>query len=301
LLNDPTLTIMMTSIRSTTLSARWRLIYAVTALAMAAATLTGCSSHDSHGGAAHDSHGAASDTLLVGSDLTYPPYAYFQGKTPSGFDPEIMEKLGQQMGMKVRFVDTRFEQLIPSLNAGKFDVIASALYITAERAKKVDYVPYFSTGSSILVRKGTAAVKNVTDMCGLRVAVIQGGVPAGQLPEESKKCTANDKGAIDIRPFPTDPEGTQALMSGQVDAQVSDAAVAAKVSEKTNGAVQVSSTELLHPIPVGLGVKKGNNELKTKIEDGLAALKKSGAYQDLLSEYNLEPPDEAQVSKILGK
>lgn len=283
----------MTPTRGTTPSARRRVVSAAIALSLAAASLIGCSSQDSPG--------AASGTLRVGSDLTYPPYAYFEGNTPAGFDPEIMGKLGEAMGVKVTFSDTRFEQLIPGVNAGKFDVIASALYITAERAKAVDYVPYFSTGSSILVRKGTTPVKGVTGLCGLRVAVIKGGVPSQKLADESKKCTGNGQGAIDTRPFPTDPEGTQALMSAQVDAQISDAAVAAKVAQKTNGAVEVSSTDLLYPIPVGLAVKKGNDALKTKIENGLAALEKSNAYHDLLTEYHLEPPNEAQVSEILGK
>lgn len=282
-----------------TLTNRARLTTAVAAFAVAATSLAGCSS----GGASTHSAtpgGAANVALQVGSDLTYPPYAYFEGQTPAGFDPDIMNKLGEEMHRPIKFVDTRFEQLITGVNAGKFDVIASALYITAERAKQVSYIPYFSTGSSILVRKGTKAVNDVVSMCGLRVAVIKGGVPSEELAKESKKCVASGHGAIDARPFPTDPEGTQALVSGQVDAQVSDAAVAKKVAEKTGGKVEVSSTDLLYPIPVGLAVKKGNEQLKKQIEDGLAALKASGAYDKLLHEYNLEPPNDAQVSKILG-
>ncbi|MBT2520167.1 transporter substrate-binding domain-containing protein [Arthrobacter sp. ISL-28] len=98
-----------------------------------------------------------------------------------------------------------------------------------------------------------------------------------------------------------DPEATQALVSGQVDAQISDAAVAGRVSESTQGAVKVTSTKLLYPIPVGLAVTKGNTELKGKLEQGLKDLKEDGTYQKLLSTYNLEEPDESQVSEILGK
>ena len=46
--------------------------------------------------------------LSVGSDLTYPPYTYLDQKQPAGFDPEFIQLLGQQLGMKPRFLDTRF-------------------------------------------------------------------------------------------------------------------------------------------------------------------------------------------------
>lgn len=247
------------------------------------------------------SNGPADQALVVGSDLTYPPYAYFDGSTPAGFDPDITKALADKLHMKVDYKDTRFEQLIPGLKSQNFDVIASALYITAERAKEVDYIPYFSTGSSILAKASGEKLADVGDLCGKKVAVIKGGVPSKNLEVESGKCVAAGHEAIDARAFTTDPEATQALVSGQVDAQISDAAVAARVSESTQGAVKITSTKLLYPIPVGLAVVKGNTALKGKLEQGLKDLKGDGTYEKLLSKYNLQAPDESQISEILGK
>ena len=98
---------------------------AVVGAATAAMLLTGCGSDAE----------ASADALVVGTDLTYPPYAYFDGKTPAGFDPDITAALAAELGVEADYTDTRFEQLIPGLKAGQFDVIASALYITAERAR----------------------------------------------------------------------------------------------------------------------------------------------------------------------
>jgi len=55
--------------------------------------------------------------------------------------------LSHEIDMTRSFIDTRFEQLITSLRSGHFDVVASALYITPERAKLVDYIAYFTTGT----------------------------------------------------------------------------------------------------------------------------------------------------------
>lgn len=239
--------------------------------------------------------------LVVGSDLTYPPYASLDGEEPVGFDPEIVRALGEQMGEQVEIADTRFEQLIPSLGSGRIDLIASALYITKERAAEVDYIPYFSTGNSIVVRSGSEPIADAAGLCGLRVAVIKGGDIVNRLRDEaSDDCEAQGEPPVDVREFTTDPEGTQALISGQVEAQLTDAAVASTLSENTDGEVEISSDELLYPIPVGLAVKKGNSDLRDRIETALDELKDDGTYNELLEEYNLAPVDEADVKSILG-
>jgi ABC-type amino acid transport substrate-binding protein len=238
--------------------------------------------------------------LHVGADLTYPPYDYQQSGTPAGFDPELMREVASQLHQKVVFQDTRFEQLIPSLDSGQFGVIASALYITAKRATQVDYIPYLETGNSILVRAGTPATAvGVSYLCGKTVGVIAGGAVVQSLDSEAKGACKGAK-PIHVHEFPTDPEATQALLSQQVDAQLTDAAVAKAAVDKLGGKIKIASTELVYPIPVGLAVKKGNNALAQQLKKGLNELRASGKYQALLGRYNLRPPDMAQVAKVLG-
>ncbi len=239
--------------------------------------------------------------LTVGSDLTYPPYAFFDGETPAGFDPDITAALATEMGLTASYEDTRFEQLIAGIKSDRFDVIASALYITQERAAEVDYVPYFSTGNSIVVAAGASPLTDAMALCGQSVAVIKGGDIVQRLREDaSADCIAVGEEAVDVREFTTDPEGTTALISGQVDAQLTDAGVASTLESATDNAVEISSTELLYPIPVGLAVKKGNTEMVTKLTAALDALKANGIYEELLAKYNLAEPDAAQVAEILG-
>lgn len=248
--------------------------------------------------------GASDETgsLIIGSDLTYPPYAYLDGDEPAGFDPAIMRALAAEMDQTPEFRDTRFEQLIPSLDAGHIAVIASALYITADRAEEVDFIPYFSTGNSIVVAEGSDPITDAGGLCGLTVAVIKGGDVVTRLRDEaSGECTDAGRPPIDVREFGTDPEGTQALLSGQVDAQVTDAAVAATLADREGPDVEITSTELLYPIPVGLAVRKGDDELRQRLKDALNILQEDGTYDELLAEYNLAPVDEDQVRQILGE
>jgi ABC-type amino acid transport substrate-binding protein len=266
---------------------------AALATAGAMLVLAACSGS---GTAASNSDGTlTSGTLTVGSDLTYPPYAYLNGTTPAGFDPDVTRALAKQAGLKVTFVDTRFEQLIAGLGADRFDVIASDLYVTDERAKQVDFIPYFTTGNSLLAATGGSfEPKTTAELCGKAVAVIKGGEIVQKLRgEASDACTAKGAKAIDVREFTTDPEATQALLSGQVDAQLTDAAVAKAIVAKTNGRLTITSSAIIYPVTAGLAVKKGNAKLKATLTKALAALKKSGAYAKLLSEYNLSEAEES--------
>jgi ABC-type amino acid transport substrate-binding protein len=244
---------------------------------------------------------ADDDTIVVGADLTAPPYASLDGNTPIGFDPEMVKALASEMDSSVTIKDIRFEQLIPSLNSGQIDLIASDLYITAERAKVVDYVPYFSTGNSIMVRSDADPITDLEGLCGKRVAVIKGGEVVTRLRDDaSADCEKAGRQPIDVREFASDPEATQALVSSQVDAHVTDAAICSAIEDKLDGKVVVTSTDLLFPVPVGLAVKKGNDELENSLVDALHELAKSGAYDDLLDKYNLQPADDQQVASILG-
>ena len=265
----------------------------VPALAVAGVLLTvaGCSGASST--AAADSAGTGSaGSLAVGSDLTYPPYAYLNGKKPAGFDPEIARALAGAAGLKATFVDTRFEQLIAGLGTGHFDVIASDLYITDARKKQVDFIPYFTTGNSIVVKSSHGGKPTTAaDLCGKSVAVIKGGEIVQKLRgEASTACTAAGKKAIDVHEFTSDPEGTQALLSGQVDAQVTDSAVAKAAMDKTDGKLAVTSTAPLYPVTSGLAVKKGNSALLKTLTKALDKLKSDGTYDELLKKYNLTQP-----------
>jgi ABC-type amino acid transport substrate-binding protein len=274
----------------------------ISAVTATGALLASCGSGSGSEGTSESGGESAGEALLVGSDLTYPPYAYFEGDTPAGFDPDITAAMAEEMGVSVEYKDTRFEQLIPGLQSGQFDVIASALYITSERAQEVDFIPYFSTGNSILVREGEEPLETAADLCGKAVSVIKGGDIVQRLREDaSTECTEAGEEPIDVREFTTDPEATQAMISGQVDAQLTDAGVASTLGDNADVAVEISSTELLYPIPVGLGVEKGNTELVEKLETALQALKDNGTYEELLQQYNLSAPDGAQVEEILAE
>ena len=241
--------------------------------------------------------------LSIGSDLTYPPYTYLEHGKPAGFDPAFMALLGSHLKLQPQFVDTRFANLVMGVNARRFDLVASALYVTPERAAQVDFLPYLKSGASLMVRSDDSfRPQQPQDLCGKRVASIKGGSWIPKLAILSKDyCQANGQAPIDSREFPTSPEAAQALLAKAVDVQFEDAAVARITTDKLKGRVTISSSTLIYPVVIGLAVRKGNEALLAELRQGFSAMKQTGEYQALLTQYNLGEPSAHDIAQALGQ
>jgi len=93
--------------------------------------------------------------IIVGSDTAYPPFEFVEGGETVGFDVDVMNAIGEKLGLEVEFLSYRFDALITDLQAGtSFDMVASAMTITEERAQAVDFSdPYINSNQSLAVRK----------------------------------------------------------------------------------------------------------------------------------------------------
>lgn len=239
-------------------------------------------------------------TLSIGIDLTYPPYDYMDGGNPAGFDVEVVQAIAERMKLKTKFLDTRFENLILGVRGSQFDVIASMLYVKPDRAKQIEFIPYVKTGVSIAATaKSGLSFATFKDLCGHVVGSIKG---AAWLEEIAKlnKTDCKDK-QIDSREFPTSPEATQALLSGNIDAQIDDSAFLAVAAKKVSGRVKITSAEQLYPVVVGLGVRKDNSLLADEIRKALKELKADGSYDALLKAYNVAKPSDEEFKAAIGE
>ncbi|MFZ4834467.1 ABC transporter substrate-binding protein [Rouxiella sp. Mn2063] len=242
------------------------------------------------------------ETLTIGSDLTYPPYNYtVQGK-PAGFDAEFMQLLAAQLKLKPQVIDTRFASLILGIKMHKFDVVASTLYVTPERAQQVNFIPYMKTGGAFLVKADSKfAPQKPEDLCGKKVSSIKGGAWIPRLAKVSTDyCLPKGLGAISVREFPTSPEATQAVLSDAVDVQYEDAAVAKDAQSKTGNRLKITSTNVIYPVVVGMAFDKDSTALQASVQGALNKIEQNGSYAKLLSKYNVQQPDATEVQKALA-
>ncbi|HFK3630523.1 TPA: ABC transporter substrate-binding protein [Klebsiella pneumoniae] len=229
----------------------------------------------------------------VGMEVTYPPFeSYDSNNNIVGLDPEFTALIAQHLQAKPQLIDTKFTSLILGIGK-KYDAVISGMYVTPERQKQADAIPYALSGASIIALKGGAVQPKTEDeLCGVKVGLQAGTTWVTSLKKHSDEwCLKNGKPAITIQEFPTAPEASQALLSKNIGAQLEIAPAAQIIVDKSRGRLAISSTRLVYPLPLGIYVAKGNTELAEAIKATLATLKANGQYAALIKKYNLESID----------
>jgi len=241
------------------------------------------------------------DTLTIGSDLTYPPFAYMQDGKPAGFDVEFMQILSKYLQLPPQFKDTRFANLITGARAGHFDVIASTLYITPERQAVLNFIPYVKVGNALLVSKDSAyRPASEKDLCGKKVGSIKGASWVPKLQALSQNwCAPNQLKPIETREFDTDAQATQALRSGAIDVECMDHLVAAELLKKFPDDYVVTSRELIYPEIAGIAAPRQNKALFQAMHAAFAQMRASGDYAALVQKYGVTPVADADVQQIV--
>lgn len=258
---------------------------------LAVGLIAGCSSPAPSTDTASDVGTLTPGELSVGLTLAYAPYSYVQDGKKAGFDVEALELVAKELDVDLKLTDRDFAQAVLDVTNKKFDV-TPGLYMTAERAKTLDFVPYFSAGTDIVSTEDGPRPQSAEDLCGLKVSSIKGGAVVEKIRTETNAtCEDTGKMEVDLREYPSDPEATQALVSGGVDVQLTESIIAKEVLEKTGGSLVVTNKEQLFPVQVGWGMAKGNPELQKSLTEALERAVDSGEYGKLLDRYGLSTYD----------
>ncbi|MCH7836157.1 MAG: ABC transporter substrate-binding protein [Chloroflexi bacterium] len=226
--------------------------------------------------------------LSVGSEIAYAPFEFFLEGTeiPDGLDIDLAEAIAGALGVEVEFINTGFDGLIPALQTAEFDILVSAMTIRPEREEQIDFVPYITVGTGILVPVGNPDnIQGLDDLCGRTVAVQLATIQVTFLEDLNQDGCADNN--IDIVTFDSNPLAVEDLRTGGSDANFSDFPVAFTDAEESDGALEVVPTQI-DPEPYGIGVAKESTELNDIIADALQAIMDSGEYNDILALWQLE-------------
>lgn len=241
----------------------------------------------------------------IGSDMTYYPYEYIKDNQFKGFDVQFMKAVAQYMNRKPKFMDTRFTNLIIGLRSGKYDIMSSSLYITSKRLQAIDMIPYLKGGQSIVMLKGgETPLTDMKMLCGKKVATMQGSYAVKQMNIANTtvcKSASGSANQIQIQEYPSNPEATRALFSHAADAQLTDAALAKGLIQRMGDKLEVSSTSLLSPVLIGIGVRKGDSEVKDALVSAINAFEKTPEYDKLLAQYGFTRLTQQDIDTLMPK
>ena len=236
--------------------------------------------------------GLAGKTLKVGLDPTLPPIMYRDPNNPSkiiGQDPDMIDAAMKCLGLKYELVGLDFGTLIPTLQAGQIQLVWSNIYYTPVRAQAADFVIYATTGTAGIVKKGNPKkIKSVDDTCGTRAAPILGTVEDQGFKDQSAKCVAAGKPAIEITPYPNAPATSRAIENDRADVSMYDLVLVDQVV-KANPDKFEKAYSFRTNIKIGVAVKKGNEELVSAVKEAIQALQDNGTQKALLQKNGMDP------------
>ncbi|MBP0594321.1 ABC transporter substrate-binding protein [Paraburkholderia sp. LEh10] len=232
-------------------------------------------------------HAQSSDTLRFGIEAAYPP---FESKTASGqlegFDVDVGNAVCAKMKVKCVWVENAFDGLIPALQARKFDVINSAMNITAKRKESIAFTPPIYVVPIVMVAKhGSGLLPDVKSLQGKRVGVLQGSSQEDFL----KKHWAN--AGVQVVSYQDQDQVYADLVAGRLDAAVQEAQTAQDgfLSKQAGAGYEIVGEPLKDPSTLGegtgFGLRKSDKALQAKVDAALAELKKDGTLTALSQKY----------------
>ncbi|HIJ88824.1 MAG TPA: transporter substrate-binding domain-containing protein [Desulfuromonadales bacterium] len=224
--------------------------------------------------------------LIVGMELAYPPFEMTDtaGK-PSGVSVDIATELAKSLGRPVVIQNTAFDGLIPALKTGKVDVVISSMTATAERATSIDFSdPYLTTGLCLLLRKDSAA-QTIADLdkAGVKVAVKKGTTGHIYATTRLKKAQ--------ILVLDKESAAVLEVSQGKADAFIYDQ-MSTYQNWQRNKATTRAILEPFQKESWAVGIRKGNDALKNKVNTFIKEYRGKGGFEQLGDRYLKEMKDE---------
>ena len=218
----------------------------------------------------------AADPIRVATDATFPPFEYTEAGQRTGFDVELIEAIGKTLGRPIEWTEIDFKGLVPGVIANRFDVAASAIYITEERLKVVSFTEsYYPGGLVIMTKTGNTAIKGPDDLAGKKVSV--------QVGTKSVTFLKDKYPNIERVEVEKNQEMFALVESGRADAAVTGKP-AAKVYAKARGTLQVLEPSLTVE-EYGFALRKTDGDLIKRFNEALKILKADGTYDKLVAKY----------------
>jgi polar amino acid transport system substrate-binding protein len=221
-------------------------------------------------------------TLVAGVKADYPPFGYTDkdGKVV-GFDIDIMQHLAKKLGVQLDLRPVTSANRIPMLQNGTVDVLAASITITLEREQVVDFsIPYFVSGGSFLVRKGSG-ITGYASLAGKTVTFTQG------TPWEKKVLQEQPKAKVLV--FQDKPQAVLAVKQGKADAYVDDD-VPLYLFAKDHPELQVISGATAKA-PMGIAVRENDSKWRDLINFTLIEMWEDGTYKALHRKHLGTDPD----------
>lgn len=242
---------------------------------------------------------AKSKTIKVAVNSIYPPMEYKDPESGelTGFDIDLGNAIAKELGVKLDWQESAFEQLLPSLATGRVDMILSGLSDVPKRRDSVDFLDYLNSGAQFYILASRAGeIHGPIDLCGKTVGTSRStSFPADTAAWSAQHCVAAGKPAITVI-------GTEDTSSARMQLKQARIAAGVQGSETLPYAMKLEPNtykpigEPFASSPEGIAFAKTNPKLRDAVLAALNRLVANGTYRTIVAKWGLQSSAVAKIS-----
>ena len=207
--------------------------------------------------------------IKIAIPTDFPPYGFVgTDMQPQGLDIDMANHIGAKMGVRVELVIVTSANRIAYLQTKKADLVISTLGKNPEREKVIDFTSAYSPFFQAIYGPKSLSIKGMDDLKGKSIAVTRGAIEDQELGKVAPSGT-------DIKRFEDNNATISAYVSGQTQLVATGASVAGNMIQK-NPQLNAEYKLLLKDSPNFIGVGKGEDALRTRVNAIIADARKSG-------------------------
>lgn len=207
------------------------------------------------------------EPLVIGTDATYPPLEFMQGSKYTGFDIDLGNAIAREMGRPAKWVNCGFDGILAALEAGKFDLVMSALTITEERSRSLAFsMPYYTAGQALACRKAGPRYERLEDLDGVTVG-IQINTTAKEVLRKRPAARIREYNSIDLALLD--------LRNGGIGAVMTDVPVLRYMLRRNFPNLTVTGN-LFTTEQYGIAARRDRGELIVEVNAAMVRLRERG-------------------------
>ncbi|WP_076260956.1 glutamate ABC transporter substrate-binding protein [Intrasporangium flavum] len=229
--------------------------------------------------------GGGDNGLKIGIKFDQPGMGLKKGTEYSGFDVEVAKYVAKELGTsedKITWVQAPSAQRETLIKSGQVDFVVATYSITDKRKNEVSFAgPYFIAGQDLLVRADDSSITGPDSLTGKKLCSVTGSTSAQKVKDKYP--------GVQLQEFGTYSECLPALQTGAIDALTTDDTILAgyAAQEQYKGKFKVVGKPFSEE-NYGIGLKKGDTAMCTKITDAVKKMISDGSWQKAL-DANLGP------------
>lgn len=227
---------------------------------------------------------AASDTFTVGFDQDFPPMGFVGDDGEfTGFDLELAAEVAERLGKEIVYQPIAWDAKDMELDSGTIDCIWNGFTMTGREDNYTWSEPYMANKQVFVVKKDSG-ITTLEDLAGMTVDVqIDSSAEAALKEEENADLTGSFGALLTVADYNT---AFMDLEMGAVDAIAMDVIVAGyQMEQREDGDNYVILDETLAAEEYGIGFKKGNEELRDKVQTTLEEMAADGTMAEISNKW----------------